>query len=152
MNDLGKLTELRKRSKLTQSEVAEELGVSRQAVSRWETGEIVPSAKNLRRLSKLYGDPLDDLVSVNGPEPTEVPEQEEASESGPAAPIEQENAKPRKMRWILFAAAVILVLGILISAIVYIATAEQEPGAPVPIEDLEKNTASPAPKEFGFEF
>ncbi len=152
MNDLGKLAELRKKSKLTQSEVAEELGVSRQAVSRWETGEMIPSAKNLRRLSEMYGEPLDDLVSINGPVPEKASEQEKAPEPGPAARIEQENAKPRKMRWIWFAAAVVLVLGILISAIIYIATVEQEPDAPIPIEDLEKNTASPAPKEFGFEF
>lgn len=146
MNDLGKLAELRKKSKLTQSEVAEALGVSRQAVSRWETGEIIPSAKNRRRLSELYGEPLDDLVSVNVPAPEGAPELE------PDVPAERENAKPRKMRRIWFAAAVVMILGILISAIIYIATAEQEPDNPIPIEDLEKTTPSPAPEDFGFDW
>ncbi len=144
MDVFGKLAELRKKSGLTQSEVAEELGVSRQAVSRWETGEISPSVENLRRLSKLYGVPMDELVNGTAPE--------QAPEPGAVVPAEPESAKPRKMRRILFAAAAIMALGILISTVVYIATAEQEPDAPVPIEDLEKNTASPAPEDFDFEF
>ena len=40
---------------MTQEYVAEALGVSRQAVSKWETGAAEPSTSNLLALSKLYG-------------------------------------------------------------------------------------------------
>ncbi|MBR5767944.1 MAG: helix-turn-helix domain-containing protein, partial [Clostridia bacterium] len=48
------LLELRKKSGLSQDEVAEKIFVTRQAVSRWETGETVPNTDTLKRLSDLY--------------------------------------------------------------------------------------------------
>lgn len=53
------LLELRKKSRLTQDELAEKAFVTRQAVSRWETGETVPNVDTLKLLSKLYN------VSIN---------------------------------------------------------------------------------------
>ena len=58
-----KLIHLRKEKGLTQQKVAEELGVSRQAISRWESGVVVPSTENLRYLSKLYEIPIDILIN-----------------------------------------------------------------------------------------
>ncbi len=49
------LKENRIRCKMTQEFVSETLGVSRQAVSRWETGAADPSTSNLLALAKLYG-------------------------------------------------------------------------------------------------
>lgn len=50
---------------MTQEFVAESLGVSRQAVSKWETGAAEPSTSNLLALAKLYGiDPGDLLRGV----------------------------------------------------------------------------------------
>ena len=50
---------------MTQEYVAEALGVSRQAVSKWETGSAEPSTSNLLALAKLYGvDPGDLLKGV----------------------------------------------------------------------------------------
>ena len=46
----------------TQEYVAEVLGVSRQAVSKWENGASEPSTANLMALSKLYGLPVDELL------------------------------------------------------------------------------------------
>ena len=43
------------KSNMTQEFVAESLGVSRQAVSKWETGLSEPSTTNLLALAKLYG-------------------------------------------------------------------------------------------------
>ena len=57
-----KLTALRKEKGLSQLELAEALGVSRQAVSRWEVGASAPGTENLLALSRLYGVPLDELV------------------------------------------------------------------------------------------
>ena len=45
----------RQQSGMTQEYVAEALGVSRQAVSKWETGAAEPSTSNLLALAKLYG-------------------------------------------------------------------------------------------------
>ena len=49
-----KLVALRKKHNLSQEELAEKLFVSRQAVSRWESGSAMPEAANLLQLSKLF--------------------------------------------------------------------------------------------------
>ena len=57
----------RERCKMTQELVAEKLGVSRQAVSKWEQGKAEPSTTNLVKLARLYGvDPADLLREVDG--------------------------------------------------------------------------------------
>ncbi len=53
------LKNLREEKKLTQDELAEHVMVTRQAVSRWETGETQPNTDTLRLLSKEYN------VSIN---------------------------------------------------------------------------------------
>lgn len=53
------ILELRTKSGLSQEELAEKLHVTRQAVSRWETGETVPNTETLKLLSKLFD------VSIN---------------------------------------------------------------------------------------
>ena len=58
-----KLHTLRKQKGITQAELAEIMDVSRQAVSRWESGVVTPSIENLKRLSSLYGVPLDYLLN-----------------------------------------------------------------------------------------
>jgi len=60
-----KLVCLRKKKCLTQLELAEAMNVSRQAVSRWESGAAVPSTENIRVLSELYGVPVDYLLNEN---------------------------------------------------------------------------------------
>lgn len=78
-----RLTALRKRAGLSQGDVAERLNVSRQAVSRWETGLTVPSTDNLSRLGRLYGVTLDELLSYSVPLPPEKP-REKSTEEAPA--------------------------------------------------------------------
>ena len=56
------LKDHRTRCKMTQEFVAESLGVSRQAVSKWETGETDPSMSNLGLLAQLYGVTLAELL------------------------------------------------------------------------------------------
>lgn len=59
------LKDHRQRCGMTQEYVAEALGVSRQAVSKWETGAAEPSTSNLLALARLYGvDPGDLLRGV----------------------------------------------------------------------------------------
>lgn len=66
-----KLTALRKDKGLTQIEVAEELNVSRQAVSKWEVGDTVPSTANLKYLARLYEVPLEYLFDEDAASPAE---------------------------------------------------------------------------------
>ena len=47
---------------MTQEFVAESIGVSRQAVSKWETGAADPSTANLLALARLYGVPAEELL------------------------------------------------------------------------------------------
>lgn len=57
------LKEQRTRCKMTQEFVAESLGVSRQAVSKWENGTSDPSTSNLIALAKLFGISAEELLS-----------------------------------------------------------------------------------------
>lgn len=66
-----KLVHLRKEKGLTQLELAEAVNVSRQAVSKWESGGGIPSTENLRGLSELYGVPVDYLLNDNAEKGTE---------------------------------------------------------------------------------
>lgn len=56
------LKENRIRCKMTQEFVAEALGVSRQAVSKWENGTSDPSTSNLLALAKLYGVTAEEIL------------------------------------------------------------------------------------------
>ena len=58
----NRLYELRKKNNLSQEELAEKLGVSRQAVSKWERSEASPDTDNLIALAKIYGLSLDELI------------------------------------------------------------------------------------------
>ena len=59
MNTKDILLELRTKNGLSQDALAEKIHVTRQAVSRWETGETVPNTETLKLLSKLFD------VSIN---------------------------------------------------------------------------------------
>lgn len=55
----------RKKRGLSQEEVAEKLGISRQTVSKWETNETLPDIRQSKRLAVLYGLTLDELVEFD---------------------------------------------------------------------------------------
>ena len=62
-NNISKnLTTLRQLHKYSQEDVATQIGVSRQAVAKWEAGESVPDILNCDALAKLYDVELDDLI------------------------------------------------------------------------------------------
>lgn len=70
------LVTARKKSGLSQEEVAEKLGVSRQTISKWETGETLPDICQSKRLAVLYRLSLDELIDFD----VEVKEIEEVIE------------------------------------------------------------------------
>ena len=69
-----KLADLRKKNGYSQEALAEKLGISRQAVSKWERGESTPDTDTLIELSRLYSVSLDELVGNE-------PRQEEKKEN-----------------------------------------------------------------------
>ena len=60
----NRLVNLRKSNNLSQEALAEKLGISRQAVSKWERAEASPDTDNLILLSRLYGVSLDELLKT----------------------------------------------------------------------------------------
>ena len=57
------ISRLRAEKKLSQGDLADALGVSRQSVSKWETDTSVPELDKLVKLSQLFGITLDELVT-----------------------------------------------------------------------------------------
>ncbi|MDR1689832.1 MAG: helix-turn-helix domain-containing protein [Clostridiales bacterium] len=72
---------LRKQFGLSQEKLAEEMEVSRQAVTKWENGLSVPSMNNLVKLSEIFNVPLEELAHGKSDEP--------ASQTVPASTAKQ---------------------------------------------------------------
>lgn len=62
----NRLQQLRKANGYSQDVLAEKLGISRQAVSKWERAESSPSVDNLIDLAKLYGITVDEMLNTEG--------------------------------------------------------------------------------------
>ena len=65
MNLGNSLFQARKRCGLSQEDVAEKLGVSRQTISKWETDETVPDIRQSKKMAVLYNVSLDELISFD---------------------------------------------------------------------------------------
>ena len=65
MNLGNHLFEARKKKGLSQEEVAEKLGVSRQTISKWEADETLPDIRQSKQLAILYGLTLDELIDFD---------------------------------------------------------------------------------------
>ena len=77
-----KLIVSRNKAGLSQMELANQLGVSRQAVSRWESGVTTPSVDKLKTLARIYGVSLDWLCSDTADrEPPEAAKPEAAADT-----------------------------------------------------------------------
>ena len=61
----NRLVNLRKANNLSQEALAETLGISRQAVSKWERAEASPDTDNLILLARIYGVSLDELLKTD---------------------------------------------------------------------------------------
>lgn len=66
--DFGeKLKEIRKNEGLSQEQLADKIGVSRQAITKWETGRGLPDIENMMILAEIFKITIDDLVSQASP-------------------------------------------------------------------------------------
>lgn len=77
------LKKIRSEKGLSQENIATELFISRQAVSRWESGEATPDVNNLVQLSDLLDVDLDYLVLAKESHPAEGAEQQTSSTKRP---------------------------------------------------------------------
>ncbi|CEK40109.1 helix-turn-helix domain-containing protein [Paraclostridium sordellii] len=70
------IKENRKKNNWSQDDLAKKLNISRQAVSKWETGESIPDIDKLIILSGIFSLTLDELIKGNTTEKTIVSEQQ----------------------------------------------------------------------------
>ena len=82
----NRLVELRKAHGLSQEALAEQLGISRQAISKWERAEASPDTDNLMALCSLYGVTMDSILYPN-----------RATEDPPKAPPKPKKEKAPKL-------------------------------------------------------
>lgn len=83
----NRLLQYRKQMGLSQEELAEKIGVSRQAVSKWERAEAAPDTDNLIELSRVYGVTLDEMLKGKDEKNTE----EEPSDPKPDSVSQEES-------------------------------------------------------------
>ena len=74
-----KITHLRKSKRMSQEQLAAELGVSRQAVSRWEMDATKPDANNILQISKLFGVTTDYLLNEEYESDDDLPKVKESN-------------------------------------------------------------------------
>ena len=93
----NRLADLRKEKGYSQDDLAEKLGVSRQAISKWERGEATPDTNNLIALASLYGVSLDTLV-LDKPGKKEEAVEQEKEEKPAESPKEEGEEGPREKK------------------------------------------------------
>lgn len=86
-----KLIQLRKKNGWSQEELAEQMKVTRQSVSKWEGAQSVPDLTKMIQLSNIFGVSLDYLLKdeIQEPEPTEL--SEKSQERGKWVSMEEAN-------------------------------------------------------------
>ena len=87
-----KLTELRKKSGWSQEELAEQLGVSRQSVSKWEGAQSIPDMNKLIKMSEIFHVSLDCLIKEDQPLEQTAQVQDEPEENVHKVSMEEAQA------------------------------------------------------------
>ena len=145
-----KIVQLRKKNGWSQEELAAQLNVSRQAVSRWESGDTTPTMDKLKSLARIYGVSLDWLCSDAADRELSEAAKPEADRPPDDAPAGKEGEKKQKIR----AIAIALAIGALAFACVWFAAENKkadeadDQGDNVKYDVVEM----PDPNENGFDF
>ncbi|WP_318360683.1 helix-turn-helix transcriptional regulator [uncultured Agathobaculum sp.] len=105
-----KIAALRRENSMSQEALGEKLGLSRQAVSKWEADQAVPTMDNLMELSKLFGVSVDTLLRPDA-------ELTSQTENTADKPEESRPAVPRKWKIAAIAAAGLLCVSVACSAV-----------------------------------
>lgn len=128
-----KLLSLRKKNKLTQAQVSETLDVSRQAISNWETGAVLPSTDNLIALSRLYQVPVDHLLNGDTdltPAPAKEKEVDKKEATAPETEYSNTNSKidslkKRKVIILAYLFTILLVVAVSVAATLFVLWARE---------------------------
>lgn len=104
MSFSDKLMEQRKKYGFSQEQLAEKMGVSRQAVSRWETENTLPDAYNLKKISELFHVSIDYLLAEGT---CSQEEKRDGAENGQMT--QKDSAYKKSMFWSIF----LITLGVL---------------------------------------
>ena len=131
MNLSEKILELRKANGLSQEQLAEKLSVSRQSISKWESGESVPEIVRLTELSKIFNVTTDYLLKPN--EVDEIAIRTEILEKQQQDLI-QKNMKADRKRFCILSSVVILLIAI--STFLLMRGLKWTAGVNVPLEAL----------------
>ena len=145
-----KLTQARKAAGLTQADVAAKLNVSRQAVSRWESGQSKPSTERLLALGELYGVSIDQLLNTGNVELPAVDNVSTPPEVEPREPVIPEKRRTRV--WLKYAAAALC--GVIVTLFIVSLFSKSGPirkKRPKSIEGLKTEDISSNPKSY-FDF
>ena len=143
-----KLVSLRKAQKLNQAQAAEALNVSRQAISTWETGAVLPSADSLKAFSRLYQVPVDHLLNDDMDLPQALVTEKEVGKQE-ESPLEPEHANTnskitspnkRKAIMLIYLLTILLVVVIAVAATLFVLWA-REPRA-IDLYDLDSEQVS----------
>lgn len=145
-----KLIVSRNKAGLSQMELADRLGVSRQAVSRWESGDTTPTMDKLKTLAKIYGVSLDWLCSdAADREPPEAAKPE-ADRPPDEAPAGKKGEKRQKIRAIAIALTIVVIAFI---CVWFAARNMSNEADSTQIEDMEHEEIDiPDQDESGFDF
>lgn len=113
------LAALRKDKGLSQNDLAEEMHVSRQTISKWERGNVLPSTDNLIWLSKFYQVSLDELVGIA--KKSETPScAEENPEPAKPEPAKPSPAFSRKTVMIAFTIVVAVMIAVNVAVWIFV--------------------------------
>lgn len=140
-----KLARLRKQQGLSQADVSERLDISRQAVSRWESGIATPSTENLQLLSKIYGVSLEYLLDDNLDE-IEKKDNHPSIDAGKQTPNPKKESGNKSRRLLVVS---VLLIGCILLAVFIMAREINR----TEIESLTREGVEEAPKiEFNVEW
>lgn len=108
-----KIAALRREKGLSQEALGEKLGLSRQAVSKWEADQAMPTMDNLVELSRLFGVPVDTLLRPDEPLPDKGQPPEGVKLSAEGLKISYAPVLTRKTKWFIIILAVLMWVSVL---------------------------------------
>lgn len=116
----------RKTNNMSQDELAEKLGVSRQSISFWENGQTQPTLENVIALAKIFNISSDALLS---PDPAPAGANTEKARNGN---IPDGHHGKKKVLWLIIAIVAVIIIGIVLFVVFYnSSTASGNPAATV---------------------
>lgn len=112
MNFAEKLIALRKGRELTQEQLAEQLNVSRQSVSKWESGQVVPEVEKIVELSRVFDVSIDHLLKPS--ELDELSVKTQMLEQQQKKMLTREQKRTRMFKKFMYSVIVYLIFGALL--------------------------------------